>query len=158
MMPRVRPTNDLEPDQGVSLIEMLVVLAIVAIAYVIAVPSVRGSARGLETRAFAHDLVSHLRAARASAISRGRSVGVSIDVAHRQYTTETDGRVTKLPDDLVLTVTSARQMSREQGVARLLFFPDGSSSGGRIELQRGSQRLAVAVEWLIGTARIEALP
>ena len=102
-----RHGRDLPADAGLSLVEVLVVLAIISIAYVVAVPSVHGPSRGVELRAIAQDLTSHLRAARATAIGRGRPVAVAFDVRRRSYVSETDGRLVQLPADLSITVTAA---------------------------------------------------
>ena len=150
-------------DGGVTLIELLVVLAILSLATVLAVPSLRGPVRTIEVRTLAHDLVSHLRSARGLAISRGRPVAVVFDVAQRWYRIETDraGMATapvRLPGDLALSLTTARDLARGGGAARMLFYPDGSSTGGRVVLTRDRQVMAVGVDWLTGLARIEATP
>ena len=41
-----------------------------------------------------------------------------------------------------------------QGIARIQFYPDGSSSGGRIIIGQGHQRRAVAIDVLTGRAMV----
>ena len=144
------------PDSGMSLIEVLLVLGIIAAAYAIAMPNVRGASKSTELRVLANDLTSHLRATRASAIARGRPVGIMFDIAGPSYTTESNGRTIALPRDIGVSVTTAREIARQGAMARMLFFPDGSASGGNIVFSRSQQRLVVGVEWLTGLARIEA--
>jgi general secretion pathway protein H len=102
----------------------------------------------------AHDLANNLRMARATAISRSRATGLAFDVNERRYMTEVDNRAVQLPRDLTLTVTSARQFMRGSSETRLVFFPDGSSSGGNIVVERQRQTIEIGVDWLTGQARV----
>lgn len=156
MSPRA-PSDGLPRDSGVTLVELLVVLAIIALAYAVAMPSLRGTARSVELRAVAQDLASHLNAARAQAMRRGEPVTVVIDTTERRYGSAAAGRSVQLPADVALTVTTARELIAG-GEARMGFYPDGSSSGGRIVLRRGLEAHAIGVEWLTGLALIEPRP
>ena len=44
------------------------------------------------------------------------------------------------------------------GVDGLLFFPNGTSTGGRLVLAAADGRRAVAVDWLTGRVTVAALP
>jgi general secretion pathway protein H len=148
----------LPSDAGVTLIEMLVVMAIIALAYVLAMPNFRSPAQSVGLRTTALDMKSRLAVARATAIARGRPVAVIVDLPHRRYASEADGRWTALPADLSISVTTARDLSGNAQGARLVFYPDGSSTGGEILLRRDNQAYNVAVNWLTGQASVAALP
>jgi len=51
----------------------------------------------------------------------------------------------------VLHVTSAAEDVQHPGQARIRFFPDGSSTGGNIELSRKHREVRIDVDWLTGT-------
>ena len=154
----LRRRDPLACDSGATLLELLVVLAILALVAVLSLPGLRGPTHSVELRSAALDLTNHLRFARAAAIGRGRSVAVAFDLREHRYRTEADGRTIRLPRDIVLTLTTAQEYVRGNGTASLVFFPDGSSTGGQILLQRNGQKVGVGVNWLTGDTRIEGAP
>jgi len=148
----------IDDDSGVTLVELLVVLGILSLVLALAMPNLRRPTRSVEVRAAAHDLVSHLRSARAAAISRGGPVAVEFDVANRWYRVASAANPVRLPRDLSLSLTTARELSHDGAPARMLFFPDGSATGGRIVLARDRVVAAVGVDWLTGRVQLEAAP
>jgi len=140
---------------GFTLVELLVVLAIAALLMA-AVPALFSAAfPGLELKSAARRTAATLRLARESAIRQGAETEVLVDVEARQL--ELKGyRNLSLPSSLTLQLeTAAREMHDEQrGVMR--FFPDGSSTGGRIILAYHDHGYQVGVTWLTG--RIAVAP
>lgn len=157
MTQQLKLTLSERPDSGLSLVEVLLVLGIISAAYVLAMPGFVRSSGNFGLRAFAHDLTGNLRVSRAAAIGSGSAVGISFDVKNRIYVTDYDKRRVKLPEDLTLTLTTARDVVRSGAEGRIVFFADGSSSGGKIVLQRNQEQLVISVEWLTGFAQIEAV-
>ena len=157
-MIRQRPGPGPGDDSGVSLLELLVVLGILSFVLVLAMPSVRAPSRSVEIRTAAHDLVSYLRSARAAAISRGRPVAVTFDVTNMWYRVETGDKPVRLPADLSMSLTTARDLARDAGLGRILFYPDGSATGGRIALSRNKTSATIGVDWLTGNVRMEDQP
>ena len=51
---------------------------------------------------------------------------------------------------MTVTVTAAAADVEPGRIAAIWFFPDGSSTGGRIALNLGQRRHVVAVDWLSG--------
>jgi general secretion pathway protein H len=74
---------------------------------------------------------------------------------HRRYASEADGRWISLPADLSVSVTTARGAAGAN-LARVAFFPDGSSTGGHVFLRRDDLSYDVAVDWLTGQTSVEA--
>ncbi len=150
--------NQFKPDAGVSLIELLIVLAIIVAAYALAVPGVRRTTANTELSAIVQDLTNQLRLTRASAIARDRNVAVAFATVEKTFTSELDGRVHALAADVAIALTTARELSRPGEEGKIVFFPDGSSSGGTIQLQRGGRRIVIGVDWLTGYAHSEETP
>lgn len=50
--------------------------------------------------------------------------------------------------------TSAREDQANATTGRIRFFPDGSSTGGRITLKRGQREWHVNVAWLTGAVSV----
>ena len=140
-------------ERGFTLLEMLVVLAIlglVAASIVNRGPPAQG---GANARAGAGALAATLREGRSRAIVENRAVGVSIDVVNRRFGLDTTlDRV--LPASVRLTVITGRGDVLPRGIGRIVFNPDGSSNGGRVDLDAASRRLSVGVDWLSGQVSI----
>lgn len=137
-----------------SLLELLVVLAIVALASTILVPAFTGGA-GAELQVAARDLASGLRYARSHALTHGDEVTLTLDVdGHRFEISGSDvGR--DLPSSVELSLYTARSELLDGNTAAIRFFPDGSSTGGRITVTGANgQERYIDVDWLTGRVDI----
>jgi general secretion pathway protein H len=65
-----------------------------------------------------------------------------------------DGHETNLPRGMRVGITSASMDQGSDGTARIRFFPDGSSTGGRITLESGRRQWHVNVSWLTGAVDV----
>jgi general secretion pathway protein H len=143
-------------DSGFTLVEMLVVLAIMAIVAGSASSSFRNPRADEQIRPLAARLVAELRAARTLAISSNRDIAFAFDAATRSY--KIDGIVTTaaVSPSINVTLLTAKEFVRDRSEAKIVFFADGSSTGGRLTLTQGNQSIPVLVPWLTGFAQIEA--
>ncbi|WP_120796575.1 GspH/FimT family pseudopilin [Thiocapsa rosea] len=139
--------------RGFTLVELLVVLAIAALAMSAVPPLFSAAMPGVEMKAAARRTVSSLRLARETAIRQGAEVALVVDVEQRRL--ELAGhRSLTLPKRLDVTLEAAdREMLDEQRGA-IRFFPDGSSTGGRIILASEDSGYQVGVVWLTGRIRM----
>jgi general secretion pathway protein H len=144
-------------DAGFTMVEILVVLAILAVAATLAWPQTQ-SARTVDLEVAADTLSARLTEARTRAIARAASVNVDFDPTARRYIIGDDKRVVQLPPDLALTLTMARSELSAAGLARLTFMPDGSATGGTIRLARGPRRIDILVSWLTGGVELKRYP
>ncbi|MBP0494949.1 GspH/FimT family pseudopilin [Pararoseomonas indoligenes] len=143
---------------GFTLIEVLVVLAVIGLA--LGIVAGRGPARSpaLEAREAAGEVALALRQARGLAIASNRRVIFVLDVARHAYRVD-NGPVRPLPAALDLAMTAAVGEAGESRTATGIgFSPDGSSSGGRIRLAAGAVRRVVAVDWLTGRVSVADAP
>jgi general secretion pathway protein H len=140
-------------DEGTTLIEVLVVMAILALVAAVALPSVRLPDRVHSLRSIAADIAGRLRAARAIAISENREVAFAFDAETRAYTVEGTGTPQPLPATIEISITTAREFVRDAQDVKVLFFADGTSSGGAIKLVEARQSVTITIAWL--TAAIE---
>ena len=138
---------------GFTLIEILVALAIVAFSSVLVASYRPPWSSGLEIDATAARLAAGLRLVRSEAIAANRSVAFEFDLAGRRYRSGS-APPQSLPDRMaveLLTITGEQQSSAAGGIR---FYPDGSSTGGRIVLTDGFRRLAIGVDWLTGRVSV----
>ncbi len=147
-----RMTDDRRPTAGFTLIEILVVLAIVGVVLGVILGRGPARSRGLETRAAAGALAQTLRAARAAAIAGDHDVTVAIDPQRHEFAADR-GDIKRVDTSIEMVVQPPSL--RGPGTSRLIrFSPDGSSTGGEVLLGNGKRRLDVSVEWLTGKVSV----
>ena len=138
---------------GFTLIELIVVLAILGLALVL-VTGYRPTWSGrLEADGVAARLAAELRLARSQAIARNHPVMFSIDLGGHRYRVD-DGPMHNLPVNLRIEVLSITNERQARNVTGIRFNPDGTSTGGRITLIGAANRVAVGVDWLTGRVRL----
>lgn len=137
------------PPTGFTLLELLAVLLILALMAVFVVPSLGGGA-AVEIKSAALSLAAGLRQTRNQALNDNRAAILALDVDKREFQLPGEQRVRKLPTRIDISLFTARseQLGEHRGAIR--FFPDGSSTGGRITLSTKGMRYLVDVDWLTG--------
>jgi len=139
-------------SRGFSLLEVLLVLVLVATVAVTAVAGLNGGLDGMRLRSAARGIATELRHARAQAIASGQIRRFEVDPAGHVWTSA--GRRGQWHPSLELRFTGARELQPAVGVGSVVFFADGASSGGRIELRRGTTVMQIDVAWLTGQVRV----
>jgi general secretion pathway protein H len=141
--------------RGFTLFEMLAVILLVALASAaVAIPVTQGLASA-RVNAAGGELASALRWTRAQAIVHGESRALEVDTRAATYTAPGKAAVA-LPRGMRVAITSAREDQANATTGRIRFFPDGSSTGGRITLRRGAREWHVNVAWLTGAVDVVA--
>lgn len=130
---------------------MMVVLAVLGL--VAGLVLARGAPRseGLEMRAATGAVAQAMRVARTQAILSNRPVTVVFNP--RAGTLRVGvGTSRSLPAGTAMSVVTTADLAGVQ--AGIAFQPDGSSSGGRVELARGARHARVGVDWLTGRVTV----
>jgi general secretion pathway protein H len=139
-------------EAGFSLIEMLVVLTILALAAVFSMPLLSQGSEGVRLQAASNELATAFRVARAAAIVRNMETTVVIDVDHRTFkSTVFSQRPFAADIEAKLTFASGIRSASSDGGFQ--FFPDGSSTGGDVMLSLHGRRARLCVDWLTGEVR-----
>ena len=137
---------------GFTLIEMLAVIVLIAIAVTATAVSLRGRSRG-QLEASAQRVAAGLRDTRTRAMASGRPQWFTIDL--REHAWAAPGRDPRaFPADANVRVTSAAEEADRAGIARIRYFPDGSSSGGNVVLGDNRRSVRVDVDWLTGAVTV----
>ena len=139
-----------------TLLEMLVVLALIAAASVLAMAAFGDGLRGARLQAAAKEVAAQLRFTRAVAISTGAPQDFVIDPRARAWRAP-NGRHGRLPDTGELVFTGARDLGPTAGEGAVRFFPDGAASGGRVRLAASGGGWDVDVAWLTGEVRVRRI-
>lgn len=142
--------------KGFTLIEMIAVMALVGIiAVAMSISLVRGLS-STKVLAASRDMAAAMRYTRGQAIIKREERSLEVDVENKSYTAP-GKRTVKLPEDMHLYLLPARsEMSGENATTgRIRFFPDGSSTGGRVRLSSGPREWIINVVWLTGEISLE---
>lgn len=129
-------------------------LALIAIVVGSVAFSFTRSMGGAKIRSSVKDVVAALRHTRGQAIVKGEEKAVAFDVDARTYQVPGKDPVA-LPDGLDMKLLTAQSEIAEDGTGRIRFYPDGSSTGGRVTILRDRKEWRVEVAWLTGEVRLE---
>ena len=141
-------------NAGVSLLELMIVLMIMAIVAALVVPMLGGGVSNTELRSAARQLAAGLRLARSEAVSQRRETFLLLDVAGRRFKVDRDPQEHALPREAELKLYTAQKDLVDEKIGSIRFFPDGGSNGGRITVGSGERKYEVDVDWLTGRIAI----
>ena len=138
---------------GFTLLETLLVLALMAAAALLAAMAFTGGLEGIRLRAESKEIAAQLRYTRARAIATGQPQRFRIDPRGHRWEAAGDHRG-RIHPGLSVSFTGARQAQARAGEGAILFFPDGGATGGRVTLAAERAAWSVDVAWLTGEVRI----
>lgn len=141
-------------QSGFTLLELLAAVSILGLMLAVAIPASARFYTSIQYHQAVRDVVTTLASARYQAIGSGRTQDVLIYPFERRI--GLNGDIKDLPEDLVMEVYSAGELSRDRvGVIR--FYPEGGSTGGGIDLERrDGSGVRISVDWLLGRVSQEA--
>ena len=125
-------------ETGTTLLEMLVVVAVLGLVTGLAYPELRQSLARRSQQAAARAATVNLRVARAEAVRTGRAVAVTGDRQGRSYGWST----TRIAIDAPLRAETGG----------IVFFGDGSASGGGVTIVGPQARMTTRVDAVTGIA------
>lgn len=140
--------------RGFTLIELLAVLFIGALVYalLLGVP-LRGTSTA-DLKSSARSLASGLRQAQSTAMATRRDATLTLDLESREFAVTGSEGTRTLPKDLELKLYTAQTEATSERKGAIRFYPDGSSTGGRITVAAGERKYEVDVDWLTGRVSI----
>jgi general secretion pathway protein H len=141
--------------KGFSLLEILLVLVVLAIASALILPALIQPV-GTQLRTAAGSFAAGLRQARNDAVSTHRDVLFTVHLDAREFAIGDGARRRRVPAQVALSVFTARSEVIDEHSAAIRFFADGSSTGGRVTLSAGERRYHVDVDWMTGQVRVRA--
>ncbi|MGI9409906.1 MAG: GspH/FimT family protein [Hyphomicrobiaceae bacterium] len=154
---QVRRTDGRCAEAGYTLLEMLIVVAVLAVV----MSSVRllpqSRAGSVDVAAATQLIASSLRQARNTSIRRRAIQHVYFDVNRRTVWTDSGRNRLALDRRIRMAISSARSQMRSDSVAQVRFYPNGSSSGGKVVLEGRSGAREIRINWHTGRISTSSL-
>jgi general secretion pathway protein H len=141
-------------EHGVTLLELLIVLMLMALIAGIAIPMFGGGVSSTDLKSATRDVATGLRFARDQAIAQRAESLLELNLQGRTFRVPPDPRTHRLPERLELKLYTAQRDLVDEKIGAIRFFPDGGSNGGRITLAAGERKYDVDVDWLTGRVSI----
>lgn len=142
---------------GFTLIETLVVLTLMAIVSAALLPRIVAAVRGPSLDDVARRVVLAMRETQGIALASGETAVLAVDVdKHRIRLPGRSGREIDVPPQWELRLVTARRELSGAASGGVRFFPDGSSTGGRVAVRDGQHSVAVDVTWLTGRITVSS--
>ena len=140
--------------QGFTLLEVLIVLVLGALLMGVVATSL---SEGPVLRKSSREVAASLRHARAQAVMRQQPTLWKMNIQEKRFWIDggaADAERSLSPSITAKINTAAAEVdAANQGGIR--FFPDGSSTGGSVELTHNQQTFKVNVEWVTGRVSIQ---
>lgn len=133
----------------------MVVLFIMVLGFSIVGINLSSGNNATEQQRAARDIVSALRYARGMALMSRRETAVTFDLNEHSYTVNNRDKVYAIPETIKITLVTAQSQLSGQKQGSVQFFPDGSSTGGRVSLIRGENVWKIDINWLTGQIELE---
>jgi len=140
--------------RGVTLLELLVVLSIMAVVSALVVPMFGGGVSTTDMKSAARQLAAGMRLARSEAVATRTETRVTLDLERHTFRVARDPREHALPAKLEIKLVTAQSDIESEKTGSIRFFPDGGSNGGRVTLAAGERKYEVDVDWLTGRVAI----
>jgi general secretion pathway protein H len=151
------PRGDDRRQAGFTLLEVVCVMAILAIVAAITVPALpRGTSRA-RLQSYALATAALLKADHNAAIRRHTQIATEVDAPSRFIRSGATERAVRIPDDVLFDTLLAARCNEHPSGSTIRFFSSGMSCGGVIKLTRLGFGYEIRVNWLTGGVDIVAL-
>ncbi len=145
-----------EASSGVTLLELLIVLSIMAIVAALVLPMFGGNGVSTgELKSAARQLAAGLRVARSEALATRQETRVMLDIEQRTFRIDRDASLHTLPRMIEVKLFTAQSDLVNDRVGAIRFFADGGSNGGRVTLAAGTRKYDIDIDWLTGRVAIQ---
>jgi general secretion pathway protein H len=151
---RRRRTAGESAQAGFTLIEMVCVLAMVALLAAILLPRLPGTTSRPRLEAYAIEVANLLKADRNAALWHRGSVAAAVDARGRSVRSGSSAHVVQVPDDVEFSALLPERCNGKPAFSAISFFATGMSCGGAIRLTRFGSGFEVRVNWLTGGVEI----
>jgi general secretion pathway protein H len=139
-----------DTEDGFTLLEIVCVLAIVAMLAAVMMPNLPTGTSRQRLEAYALETAAVLKADRTAAVMRRVQVTTEVNAPSRFVRSGATGRVVSYPRDVTLDTTLPQLCNRRPAMSSISFLPSGMSCGGTIALSRLGGGYEIRVNWFTG--------
>ena len=143
-------------ERGFTLLEMVCVLAIIAMLSAVLLPFIPHETSRSRLQAYALQTAALLKTDRDAAMVRGTSVTTLVDADTRAIRSGVSRTTIRIPDDVRFDAVLPQTCRQRAALSTISFFANGTSCGGTIALTRFDTGYEIRVNWLTG--RIQVTP
>ncbi len=141
-------------SNGFTLLELLVVLGIATLLLAVVPPLLGNVINSSQVKSATRHLAAGLKTARSKAISTQAEVTLAVDVKNHSFSLLDRKKQLALPDETKITLSTAKSEQLSESAGAYRFYPDGSSTGGRITLTFEPIKTVIDIDWLTGKVSI----
>ena len=127
-------------DAGMTLLEALVVMGLMALVATLAFPNIERTLGFLQLRETTGTLVANLRIARSDAVRSGQDVEFRVAPDGKSYGWS-EGEARAVPGQVIVRALKG---------TTIVFYSDGTTSGGELEALADGRRISVEVDEATG--------
>ena len=127
-------------DAGMTLLEALVVMGLMALVATLAFPSFEHTLGYLQLREATGTIVANLRMARSDAVRGAQEIDFKVATDGKSYGWS-EGEARQVPGHVVLRTANGQSIR---------FYSDGTTSGGELEASADGRRVAIGVDEATG--------
>jgi general secretion pathway protein H len=147
-------TSGSKAEDGFTLLEMVCILAIIAMLAAVLLPNISRDTSRPRLEAYAVQTASLLKADRTAAIRHRVQIASQIDAGARSLRSGSTGQILRVPDDVAFDAILPNRCNERPAFSTISFFPTGMSCGGTIMLSRLGTTYEIRVNWLTGGIEI----
>jgi general secretion pathway protein H len=141
-------------EEGFTLIEIVCVMAMIAILAAIILPAIPSGTSQSRLEAYAVQAATLLKADHDAAIRRRTRITTEVSALSRRIRSGANGLALQLPRDVRFDAALASTCNRRAAGTTIDFFPSGMSCGGTIGLTRFGNGYQIRVNWLTGGVEV----
>ena len=134
---------------GFTLLELLVVLAIIGLILSLTPIMLAGRGNDADISNVANRLVADLRSVRGEAVASNVPTSLIVDYGRDGYVLLPSRQRRQLPEGFRIALAPRAEADSEI----LSFYPDGTSTGGQLQIESTDDRYAIDVSWPTGRIR-----
>jgi general secretion pathway protein H len=148
-------------DQGFTLLELMIVVLIIALALAVSYPSLTRGASSIHLRTTARDVLNTFRYAREKAVTEQKGMRVAVDRVKQELVLTDDlgdeGRTYVLPKDVKIQRMALAGNEVMEGPLLVRFLPNGGSENAEVLLTSDTgSSLRVVTDPITGGARVDS--
>lgn len=136
-------------SQGFTLIELLIVISIMAIATFFIAPRLSNQRDINDISFVASDIQSKLLLAKSNSVAKNKPVNFTLNTENRFYKIDEDDQA-YIPERIHIEFLLGSTLASSSSAGNIIFFPDGTATGGKITLNQDEKTQVIEVHWLTG--------